>query len=273
MSALNASASLGRIKRVIKKLPLVERAQQLRYQRQFAGDCYGCFQGVFESFEAAARSAPRTKHVGFDHPDYPTHHLDRMHTVESHDYPAMLWLRSILGPGSRVFDFGGNVGVSYYAYARYIDYPPDLRWTVCEMPGMVQAGREIAAREGRSNLSFTEDWSEASGADVYFSAGVIQYIDTGPFAEGLVKLQSLPRHVLLNKLPLYDGEQFVTLQNSGAIVNPQFVFNRDAFLESMSRLSYRLIDSWAVHGYSCFVPFHPDKHVPTYSGLYFRLDV
>ena len=264
--------SIGRIKDVIRRLPLVERAQQLRYRRTFAGDCYGCFFGVYRTFDEARRAAPRTKHLGFDHRDYPSHHLDRMERIESHDYPAMLWLRSALRPGARVFDFGGNVGVSYYAYGRYIEYPEGLSWVVCEMPGMVEAGRRIAAKEGKTNLTFTEDASAASGADVYFAAGVLQYIEGPPLAEVLARLAAKPRHVILNKLPLYDGEQFVTLQNSGAIVTPLYAFNRGDFVKAMERLSYRLIDSWDVPGYTCFVPFHPGKHVPVYSGLYFRLD-
>jgi putative methyltransferase (TIGR04325 family) len=274
MDTSNTSSvtSIGRIKGVIKRLPLVEKAQKLRYRRTFAGDCYGAFLGVYETFEEARRAAPKTKHVGFDHQDYPSHHLDRMHRIESHDYPAILWLRSALRPGTRVFDFGGNVGVSYYAYGRFIEYPADLSWVVCEMAGMVAAGREIAAKQGKESLLFTEDASAANGADVYFAAGVLQYIEGPPLAEMLARLTEKPRHVILNKLPLYDGEQFVTLQNSGAIVTPLYAFNRGDFVKSMERLSYRLIDSWDVPGYSCFVPFHPGKHVPVYSGLYFRLD-
>lgn len=272
LTNVNSTDSIDRIKGIVKRLPLVETAQKLRYQRAFAGDCYGCFYGVYRSFEEARRAAPKTKHLGFDHRDYPAHHLDRMHRIESHDYPAMLWLRTALRPGARVFDFGGNVGVSYYAYSRYIEYPADLSWVVCEMAGMVKAGREIAEREGKKNLVFTEDPSLANGADVYFAAGVLQYIEGPPLAETLGRLQQRPRHVILNKLPLYDGEQFVTLQNSGAIVTPLYAFNRGDFLKGMERLSYRLVDSWDVHGYTCFVPFHPGKHVPIYSGLYFRLD-
>jgi hypothetical protein len=30
-----------------------------------------------------------------------------------------------------------------------------------------------------------------------------------------------PTHVLLNRLPLYDGPQFVTLQNGGLVYCPQ----------------------------------------------------
>src|ERR1043165_3805515 len=150
----NPVNSIARIKGVIKRLPLVERAQQLRYRKAFAGDCYGCFYGVYGSFAEARRAAPQTKHVGFVHEDYPSHHLDRMQRIESHDYPAMLWMRQALRPGGRGVDFGGNVGVSYYAYNRYIEYPEGLSWVVCEMPGMVKAGREIAEREGRKNLIF-----------------------------------------------------------------------------------------------------------------------
>jgi putative methyltransferase (TIGR04325 family) len=259
-------------KGLIRKIPGVRRLRELQYQRRFAGDCYGCFYGAFSSFEEARAAAPKSKHLGFDHPDYPSHHLDRMSRLEPHDYPAILWLSGALAPGIRVFDFGGNVGMHYYAYSRYTRYPPDLKWLVCDLPGLLKLGREIAAREGAVGLSFTENAAEADGADVYLAAGVIQYVEDMSLADTLARMNVKPTHVLLNKLPLYEGKPFVTLQNSGAIVTPQSVFNGTQFVESVQRIGYRLIDRWGAPGYSCRVPFHPDKCVPLFSGLYFRRD-
>jgi putative methyltransferase (TIGR04325 family) len=259
-------------KKVIKKIPGLQRVRELQYRRRFGGDCYGCFYGVFSTFGEARAVAPKSKHLGFDHPDYPSHHLDRMRRLEPHDYPAILWLNSALAPGIKVFDFGGNVGVHYYAYSRYARYPPGLSWIVCDISGLVALGREIAAREKAAGLSFTESAAEAEGADVYLAAGVLQYVEDMCLSDTLAQMTTKPRHILLNKLPLYDGAPFVTLQNAGDIVTPQYVFNRTQFIGSMQRIGYRLVDGWETPGYSCVVPFHPERWVPLYSGLYFRRD-
>jgi putative methyltransferase (TIGR04325 family) len=84
-------------------------------------------------------------------------------------------------------------------------------------------------------------------------------------------LRSRPRHLLLNKLPLYDGEPFVTLQNGGPVWAPQHVFNRRQFLGALEELGYELVAAWDVPGFSCAVPFRAGHAVSRYSGLYLRL--
>jgi putative methyltransferase (TIGR04325 family) len=262
---------MGTAKDFLKGLPGVRLVRRLRYERRFAGDCYGCFMGVFSSFDEARAAAPKSKHVGFDHPEYPTHHLDRMKRIESHDYPTILWLSRALRSGSKVFDFGGNVGVHYYAYGNYITFPSGISWLVCDIDGLVKLGRDIAAKEGATSLSFTRNIADAEGADIYIASGILQYVEIS-LPGVLASMRSKPIHVFLNKLPLYDGEQFITLQNAGAIVTPQYVFNRNDFLAAMRRAGYGLVDSWGAPGYSCQVPFHLGKDVPLYSGLYLRLE-
>ena len=63
----------------------------------------------------------------------------------------------------------------------------------------------------------------------------------------------------------------MTLQNGGKIFYPQYVFNRTEFIDNLESIGYDLIDIWAGISDSCLIPFHPDKSVPYYQGLYFEL--
>jgi putative methyltransferase (TIGR04325 family) len=257
------------VRGLIKRIAPIQAVRAHKYERCFRRG-YGLFRGIFSDFEDARRSAPQDRRLGMDWPEYARHHTDRVEHIEAYDYPCLFWLRRILDTNTRVLDYGGNVGVHYHAYARYLEYPAGLEWLVCELPTMVTLGEHIARQRNATNLSFTTNFRQAEGSDVLIASGVLQYIQE-PLAERLASLRARPRHLLLNKLPLYDGEPFVTLQNGGPVFAPQHVFKRGEFLSGLRTLGYELIDSWDVPGLSCHVPFHPERAVPMYSGLYLRL--
>ncbi len=180
----------------------------------------------------------------------------------------------ILDNSTSVFDLGGHIGVAYYAFRKYLHFNPNLHWTVCDVPQVVQSGREFAAGLQAAQLSFTTNFREASGTDILLTAGAVQYIET-PLAEILASLARKPTHLLINRVPLSSGQDFVTLQRIGPQIHPYHVFRRDAFLDSLRGLGYRLVDSWEISETfcgSCVIPFHPDKTVEPYSGLYLRLE-
>jgi putative methyltransferase (TIGR04325 family) len=74
---------------------------------------------------------------------------------------------------------------------------------------------------------------------------------------------------LINRLPLYDGEKFVTLINGGLVYYPQYIFNGEEFIGAIVQQGYQLADSWDDFGASCFIPFHPEKDIRACKGLYF----
>ena len=145
----------------------------------------------------------------------------------------MFWLAPLLSSPVKLFDFGGHCGTHFYAYAPYIDYSPELQWVVCDVPEIMQYGKQIAAEQGKKQLTFAEGFADADGADVLLAAGSLQYVESPNFSVSLASLKSLPRHLVLNKLPLYDGPTFVTLQNGGVAFHPMYVFNRKDFIDSI----------------------------------------
>ena len=75
---------------------------------------------------------------------------------------------------------GGNVGTHFYTYEKYLQYPPDVKWTVCDVPTIVRFGEELAQEEGRQELTFTTQLEEADGAHISIASGSIQYLALSP---------------------------------------------------------------------------------------------
>ncbi len=265
--------ALRNLERAMTALPPVRALRKRAYEREFASSAgSGSFRGVFKTFDAAIRSAPSGVNVGFDVPEFAREFRDRLTRVLAYDYPVLFWLKSILGPTMRVFDYGGHVGIKLYAYQKYLPILRDLSWLVCDVPSVIDAGRELANRRGgvSERIGFTTDFGEADGFDVIIAGGVLQYVEAPSFGESLARLPKRPAHLLLNSLPLREGPWFVTLQNAGSTFVPQYVFDRREFIDDLVRAGYEVVDQWEDHVHSCRIPFHEDKDVPHYSGVYLR---
>lgn len=265
------------MRRIINKIPLAReiyrRYQELEYERRFSGDCLGCFRGVYETFEEAILSAPKGKNVGYDNTELAQEYQDNAeieNAIQSYDYPVLLWLKTIFQENNnpRIFDFGGNVGIHFYTYEKYLKYPLGLKWMVCDLPEIVKAGTRLAHKRKRSELVFSDKFEEANGKDVFLASGSIQYVEN--LSDSISALANKPKYLLLNRLALYEGKQFVTLQNGGKVFYPSYVFNKTNFLDSLDKIGYEIIDIWQEHFDYCYIPFHPEKSGHLFYGMYFK---
>lgn len=261
------------------RLPLVGQVLAADYARSFARRPPNRFRGVYASFAEAEASIPAGERVGYDHVELAGLYRHRMEKACQSDYAVLFWLRQILQakPDSFVFDFGGHVGVSYHGWYRYLDYKPGLRWLVEDVPAIVKVGAELAAElaadkvNGRPSpgLEFTSEVADAKGCDVFFAAGSLQYVDDD-IAPMLQRLGGrLPPHLILNKMPVYDGESFVTVQSTGRAFHAYRIYNRAELVGSIERLGYRLVDDWTNREQHCEIPFTRGRDIDAYSGFYF----
>ena len=180
----------------------------------------------------------------------------------------LFWLARILKPHAVIFDWGGNIGISYYAFSHHLSYPNGLKWVINDVPAVLDAGRRIADQERASGLSFTTSFDQLAGADILLSAGALQFIEN-PF-EILRLAIGLPRHMLLNKIPVYNKPHMVTIQNMGTSFCPYHLFNRDQIIRDVEALGYEMVDSWQNPALGCFIPFYPEYSIDAFSGFYFR---
>ena len=271
------------MKERIKQIPFARKLHwQLTkswYQKRFAGNGYGSFLGVFDTFEQAIASAPKTKNIGYNNQELAQEYAQMLEeqnwegsgrVIANYDYPVLFWLSQIINQDQdiSVFDFGGNVGIHFYAYSQYLNSLKHIQWTVCEVAEIAKIGRAIAQKHRIENLSFTDEFADINGKSVLIASGSIQYVHN--LSQQLSNLGQ-PKHLLINRLPLYDGEQFVTLQNGGQVFYPQYIFNKSKFISELNQLGYELMDIWEDKHDSCIIPSHPHKSLPFYYGLYLRL--
>jgi len=240
----------------------------LEHNRRFTG-WPGAYRGVFRSFDEARSSAPPKGRLGYDHAEFGSIYDSRINKAFASDYPVLFWFERLKSQVGSIFDWGGHIGVSYYTYARYLELPPSFRWCVGDVPAVVEAGRRFAAERGATGLTFTSEITGGDGFDVFFANGSLQYVDV-PLADSIRAFARRPPHLFVNKLPAYAGESFVTLENTVHAYNPYRVFNRQAFIESITPLGYELVDTWENPDVTFKLPLHRDRCLTAYSGFYFR---
>lgn len=245
--------------------PLARTVYERRFARRSGGE--RLFRGIYPDFAAAAASAPRHSLIGHDHPAYASGVFHSPGRPLPSDYPILFWLSEILHPGARIFDWGGNTGVSYYAYRPYLDFSESVEWIVNDVQSVITLGEELKAAQDTPGLSFTTSIAPLELCDIMVAAGSLQVI-ADPF--GLLRaVARLPLHVLVNKIPVYNRPTAVTLLNNGTSFCAYRLFERGSLIQSFAEFGYSLKDEWRVPELGCHIPFHAEFSVSDYSGFYF----
>ena len=227
------------------------------------------YRGVFATWEEAAASAPPSRPLGYDNPESAELYL-RLLSVGDWDYPAMFWINDAVAGGARRFaDIGGSVGIKFFAFRKFVKFPPDLCWRVVDVPAVVARGREFAAQRGvAGTLEFTERIDDIDDVDVLFASGALQYLpETLP--DVLRRHARRPRRVVINTAAFHDSPDFFTLNSVGTAFCPYRVQNTEAFVAAMAGLGYRLRDQWRNLDKPMHIPFHPERSLKSYTGFCF----
>jgi putative methyltransferase (TIGR04325 family) len=103
------------------------------------------------------------------------------------------------------------------------------------------------------------------------AAGALQYCEE-PLTSLLHRIGNLPRHLIVNKMPMYDGETFVTVQSTGRAFHAYRIYNRAEFVGEVTALGYRVVDDWTNRETHCEIPFTKGRDIDAYSGYYFIRD-
>ena len=191
-------------------------------------------------------------------------HAYEKHIVFPYDYLVLFWLSQLLQPGLRVFDLRGNVGTSYFAFQTILPFPGALDWLVQDVPTVVDAGRALPANH--PSLRFTGSMDGLAVCDILLFAGAMHFI-SDPFGIIGVSRKSLPRYILLNKVPVYDQPNAASLMNFGHGFSAQHLFNRAEFEAPFMGLGYAIVDRWETPGLGCFHPIQPVAFNPSLHWL------
>ncbi len=251
------------------RVPFVRPILIPRYKHRFntASGPVRLFNGIYPDFASASRDIPPDRLQGYDNEASAVRLADERFRIGPSDYPIMFWLQKLLPECKLLFDFGGHVGIGYFGYRKYMEYAPAFTWLVSDVPAVAALGSRLAREEGASDLRFTTTLDELPGADILLAAGSLHFIEK-PF-EMLRSVATLPRHILLNKVPLIDLPAAVTLHNMGSAMCPYHLFNRARFLAEFEALGYERVDEWETH-LSASIPLFREHSVRAYMGFYFR---
>lgn len=263
----SAAVTIERIEG-IARWPGLRGYASRRYDRLFEVNVvHNLFRGVFETGEAAAASAPVGKPLGYDNEESAALYLGKT-LPEPYDYPAMLWLSNAIVRGARsVFDVGGHVGMKYYAFEHRVEYPADLRWTVCDVPAVVRRGRQMAERRDTARrLAFTDDYATLDGCDVLFASGVLQYLPMTLDA-WLDTLRRPPTWIVVNTAALHPRHAFFTLNSIGSAHCPYRVQRESVLVDALAARGYVQRDRWTNPGKAMRIPFHRDESLDDYVGM------
>lgn len=264
-------AAARRLARGMETLPGFRQAGSVLYERHFARAANAnLFRGVYQDYETALASAPGTKPQGYDHEEPAAMYDLRRKMLSPSDYPALFWISRLLETQRNVFDFGGHIGLLYYAFSRYMPMPADLRWTVCDVPAVCRRGEALAEQNGVKALHFTDRFVESRSHDVLFASGSLQYLQPS-LAKMLIEADARPRHLLVNLTPMHERHDYWTLQNISTAFCPYRIVMRDRFVGELMSLGYRVVDRWANPDKQCLIPFHPDHSLSSYDGMLLSL--
>jgi putative methyltransferase (TIGR04325 family) len=233
------------------------------------------FRGLFESNASARAAASRSRPSDYDivNQEKAKNKQRELESIEGAlsflDYPLLYWLSKTLTERSAVLELGGSIGKFFYSIQRYDVCPPNLKWTIAELPEAVNLGIEIARERGERRLTFLDSAKIASAesADIFLTAGTLQYMET-PLWSTLSSLAKLPRHVLIHTLPVHPTASYWTLQRLALCEVPYHIYSQAELLAQMDGLGYRQVTEWC-QPRMIEIPFHRDLVIKGYCGFTF----
>jgi putative methyltransferase (TIGR04325 family) len=255
-----ARSSLGR--------SFICRARKNRWTGAALNSLLG-FRGTFASLAEAAVYVARYVPIGHGHPNENALQVAKAEKTRESDYPMLFFLAPLAPELRSVFDLGGGIGNLFYVLDRHLHFSNEIVWTIHDLPMQKQPALAFARFKNENRVTFTDEFSSASGVDLFIVAGALHYFEP-TLADLMRPLDKLPRHVILNRTPFSHGEEIITVQANRYRVFPCKLHSVTKLVSGMQRLGYELVASWPVHERKLDVPLHPEYTEPYY-GFYFRL--
>jgi putative methyltransferase (TIGR04325 family) len=224
----------------------------------------------FQTLDEAAAAIVGYEGGGHSNPDYLAVKVPEAENPRPGDYAALFHIRRNLSTIHTVFDLGGSVGNLFYCYARYLNFSPDLSWTVCDLAETIRVGKILADSREERRLRFTDQLKDADGSDLLVISGALHYFEQS-LSNILASFISKPRYALINRAPLINVPAFATVQDGGTYRLACKLHNRNDLIQGLAGLGYELVDSWDIPSRSVIIPCYPDRSAESYSGLFFQL--
>lgn len=226
-------------------------------------------KSVYPSFKDAWTACQQTQRVQHQNSQLVSDVFQQSVQTRPSDYPALFWLSRIAGGQPlNVFDFGGGAGQSYYQYSRLLPTGMIGRWTILDLPAVIEQARLYAREQAAKSLHFAAALHDAAGNHVFHTAGAFHYWETS-IADLVAQTGRMPDHVVINRSPFRDkGPSFHAVQRGHNWAVPCKIWNLQELAAEFAEAGYRLIDQWPVLEKSYRLALLPDFDAP-YRGVYF----
>jgi putative methyltransferase (TIGR04325 family) len=231
------------------------------------------FHGAFSTYEDAVAYAKRKNiSVGFNHDKVANIHFDIMSQVVPWDYPVLFWLEKLLPDTKSIIDLGGHMGTKYRAFKPYLKFDINHhRWIIYDLPAIIAAGRKQAIADGLNELVFIDHINIDETHDIAIASGLLQYLDI-PLSILISHFPVPPKHLILNKVAMRDGDNVVTIENIEVSLNPYQIRNRKLFIDELLGIGYEIVDEWEIPSLSHMIPTHPELGRSKSFGFYCKLN-
>jgi putative methyltransferase (TIGR04325 family) len=168
-----------------------------------------------------------------------------------HSYPLLVGLLrvALCNEGVlNVVDIGGALGSTYFQCRAMLERTASLRWNVVEQPAFVDCGVEHFQNE---QLRFFRDLRSCLAAEpvqVAVLSGVLPYLED-PHAMLRDVAEAGLAHVILDRTPLWEGDDRLTVQSvppsiyGFRVSYPAWILDRERVLAHFSP-RYRLVDEF-----------------------------
>jgi putative methyltransferase (TIGR04325 family) len=222
-------------------------------RRFFSGSGPWDLWGDFSSQESALNFI-KGKPNSYDDSDIAGINVDAFCRVSNFDYPVIFWLSRIIQSSTGMTDFGGHIGVKYYAYRDYLQIPNDFSWNVVDVAAVRKKGEIVSIERQASTLRFFPSVKNVPEAEILMCSGSLQYCPES-IEEIVTQLPSQPEWIIINKLSVVSTREFVALENFGSSWIPFRIHQQESFTERVRALGYELVDSWEIPNRLYDVPF------------------
>lgn len=245
--------------KILKKLPIVIDLRKIIFEKKFSNDKnVNYFRGIYSSFEDSRLSSPKTKPTGYDNVDSAGLYKERTLNIYPTDYPVLFWMNKFKFEITKVFDFGGHIGIHYYAFSKFLDFTNIENWTVCDVQSVVEEGRVYSKQKDSKNLSFVTDIKDLEDHDLFFASGSLQYLDW-ELDSKLSELNKRPKILIINMLPLHKSYSTITFQSIGTSFCPYYIRKEDDFIQGLEAIGYELLDVWNNEEKKCNIAFEKER--------------
>lgn len=251
----------------LSRLPLLQQRALRKARDAFiANRDDNLFFGIHETWEKATEEALNFGKLGYDDSASAAIY-DHRTRIDTYDYPALSWLLRSMHDGLRhVGDVGGSIGIKFLAFRDALSPWPDLRWTVHDVPAAMRHGRELSLSRGDGDrLGFADRFEQLQDADVLLASGVLQYLPE-TLAATMSRWQKKPRRIIINTTPIHPTEPFFTVNSIGTAFCPYRVQTQADLIRELTRLGYKLRESWINPDKRMTIPMHPEHSLKHYSG-------